>query len=178
MTRPKRQHVLGGLIALLLAGFLFVIEPSFRDLAGPAVAVGDAAPAFRLTAETGQPVDLNDFRGRFLVLNFWATWCPPCVEEMPSLNQFHKQFAGRGVIVLGVSVDRDREAYQRFLERAGVEFLTVRDPERKVSRLYGTFKYPETYFIDPQGKVVQKIIGKADWTDPRMFDYMNQLLKS
>ncbi len=169
--------MLVALIGALLLALLWTVRPAFENLTGPAVSVGDAAPEFQLTADNGQPVGLKNFRGRFLVLNFWATWCPPCVEEMPSLNEFHRQFASRGVVVLGISVDKDVAAYHQFLGKAGVQFQTLRDPERRVSRLYGTFKYPETYFIDRQGKVVQKIIGKAEWTDPRMTEYMNDLLK-
>jgi len=177
MAALRKQHLLSGLIGGLTAAFIASLWPSFRDLAGAAVAVGDQAPAFRLMSENGQPTQLADFRGKFLILNFWATWCPPCVQEIPSLNQFHKKWSSRGVVVLGVSVDRDLEVYQKFLQKAQVQFLSVRDPERKVSRLYGTFKYPESYFIDPQGKVVHKIIGPADWTDPKMFDYLEQLLR-
>jgi peroxiredoxin len=177
MPRPRKEHVLGGLIAVLTAGLLVTVEPSFRNAVGPAVEVGDEAPEFSLASDAGRTVELKEFRGRFVVLNFWATWCPPCVEEMPSLDRFHQQFSSRGVVVLGVSVDQDVNAYQQFLKKAGVTFLTLRDPERKVSRLYGTYKYPETYFIDRQGKIVQKIIGQADWTDPKMVDYMNRLIQ-
>ena len=163
--------MLPGLIAALTVAFLISIRPSFEGLSGPAVREGDEAPEFNLMSDTGQPIQLKDFHGKFVILNFWATWCPPCVEEMPSLARFSEQFASRGVVVLGVSVDQDREVYQKFLERAGVKFATARDPERKVSRLYGTFKFPETYFIDRSGKVVQKVIGKAEWTDPEMLRY-------
>ncbi|HYM13599.1 MAG TPA: TlpA disulfide reductase family protein, partial [Bryobacterales bacterium] len=158
--------------------FIVSLRPSFEDLTGPAVEVGDQAPEFSLMSESGQPIQLKDFHGKFLILNFWATWCPPCVEELPSLERFHSQFASRGVVVLGVSEDEDRAAYEQFLQKAGVQFQTVRDPNRKVSHLYGTFKYPETYFIDGNGKVVQKVIGPTNWTDPRMTGFMEQLLRS
>ena len=177
MTVVDRQRAAAGFIGATLVALLAILYPAFQDLTGPAVAVGDEAPGFRLTSEEGRPVDLQDFRGRLLVLNFWATWCPPCVEELPSLGEFHTQFAGRGVAVLGVSVDRDAAAYRQFLDKAGVKFPTVRGPERRISRLYGTFKYPETYLIDRAGKVVQRIIGKTDWTDPKMVEYVDRLLK-
>ena len=177
MALIRKQHVLPGLIGLLTAAFLLTLRPSFQDAGGAGVAVGDEAPEFHLMSETGQPIQLKDFRGQFVVLNFWATWCPPCVDEMPSLNRFHQRFASRGVVVLGVSVDDNFHAYQQFLKKAGVEFLTVRDPERKVSRQYGTFKYPETYFIDRQGKVAHKFIGPKDWNDPEILDFMDQLLR-
>ncbi|MBI3667991.1 MAG: TlpA family protein disulfide reductase [Acidobacteria bacterium] len=177
MALPAKRHLLPALIGLLTAGFLAVLWPSFQNAGGTGVAVGEEAPEFQLMSDAGQTIQLKDFKGKFIVVNFWATWCPPCVEEMPSLNRFHQRFASRGVVVLGVSVDDNPNAYQQFLKRAGVQFLTVRDPERKVSRQYGTFKYPETYFIDRQGKVIQKIIGMADWNDQQMIDYMEQLLR-
>ncbi len=166
-----------GLIVLLTGAFIASLWPSFQGSGGAVVGVGDDAPEFNLTSDAGKPIQLSDFRGKFVILNFWASWCAPCVEEMPSLERFAEQFSPKGVVVLGVSVDEDRGAYQQFLRRVGVQFLTVRDPEKKTSRRYGTLKYPETYFIDPKGRVVQKVIGKADWTDPQILDYMEQLLK-
>ena len=177
MPRLTREHLLPGLIAALTVAFLISIRPSFEGLSGPAVREGDEAPEFNLMSDRGQPIQLKDLRGKLVILNFWATWCQPCVEEIPSLARFSDQFASRGVVVLGVSVDEDRDVYQKFLERAGVKFLTARDPERKISRLYGTFKFPETYLIDRGGKVVQKVIGKAEWMDPEMLRYMEQLLQ-
>ena len=177
MPRLNKDHVLPGLIAILTVAFLISIRPSFEGLSGPAVQEGDEAPEFNLTSDQGQAIQLKGLRGKLVILNFWATWCQPCVEEIPSLGRLSEQFASRGVVVLGVSVDQDREVYKRFLDRAGVRFLTARDPERKISRLYGTFKFPETYLIDRSGKVVQKVIGKAEWMDPEMLRYMEQLLQ-
>jgi cytochrome c biogenesis protein CcmG/thiol:disulfide interchange protein DsbE len=173
-----RDRVIPSLIVLLAVAFVVSLRPSFQNLTGAGVEVGDDAPGFHLTSDSGKAIQLSDFQGKFLVLNFWATWCPPCLEELPSLSRLHENFEGRGVVVLGVSVDEDAQAYREFLTRAGVKFLTARDPERKVSRTYGTFKYPETYFIDRKGKVVQKIIGARDWTDPQMVADLEQLLKS
>jgi peroxiredoxin len=121
-------------------------------------------------------VSLDNFGGKLLVLNFWATWCPPCVQEMPSLDQFSREFSKDGVVVLGISVDKDVNAYRKFLSRAQVSFLMARDPEGKINAEYGTFKYPETYLINPQGKVVQKVIGPESWTDPRMTQMVRALL--
>ena len=173
----SRQHVLPGLVVALTAGLLYTSWPAFRDTSAPAVQVGDEAPEFTLMSDGGRPVQLKDFQGKFLILNFWATWCPPCVEELPSLNRFSQRFSQQDVVVLGVSVDLDGGAYQKFLQAAGVKFPTVRDPERKTSRLYGTFKFPESYFIDRKGKVVQKIAGPADWNDPEIVALMEQLLR-
>jgi thiol-disulfide isomerase/thioredoxin len=111
-------------------------------------------------------------KGQVVVLNFWATWCPPCVEEMPSLVTMQKQLANKGVTVFAVSLDVDKGAYEKFLRDHGVELLTVRDPDQKSSSMYGTFRYPETYIIDRKGVVRRKFIGAVDWTHPEIESYI------
>ena len=171
-----REQLIPGGIAVLTLAFIGSLWPSFQNLTGTGVEVGDDAPDFSLMSDRGQTIQLQDFRGKLLVLNFWATWCPPCLEELPSLNRFHERLASQGVVVLGVSIDEDADLYRQFLKKAGVQFPTVLDPGRKVMHGYGTFKVPETYFIDKQGKVVQKIVGPRDWTDPQLFADIQKLL--
>ena len=110
-----------------------------------------------------------------MLLNFWATWCPPCIEEMPSLVQMQQRMKGRGVTVLAVSVDVDQNQYQRFLSEHNVNLLAVRDAEQKSNTLYGTFKFPETYVIDRNGVVRRKFIGAVDWTEPDVIEYLGKL---
>jgi len=110
------------------------------------------------------------------VLNFWATWCPPCIEEMPSLNDFQKRLAPQGVVVLGVSVDKSEKVYREFLRKANVSFQTARDPGADISAEYGTFKFPETYVIDSNGRVVQKHIGARNWSDEQLLNEIRALL--
>ena len=92
--------------------------------------------------DSDRKVSLQEFRGKIVVLNFWATWCPPCVDEMPSLVQMQQKMKGKGVEVLAISVDADQSAYQNFLKSYKVDLLTVRDPEQKSNNLYGTSKFP------------------------------------
>jgi peroxiredoxin len=140
------------------------------------VEAGDKAPSFSITANNGQKLSQRDFGGKLLVLNFWATWCPPCVEEMPSLNQFAQAMAPSGVVVLGVSIDKNERLYREFLQRQQLQFKVARDPEENISSSYGTFKWPETYVIDRQGKVVQKYVGPRNWTDPEIVNSIRALL--
>jgi peroxiredoxin len=133
--------------------------------------VGEAAPDFSIQG-SDKAVALHDLKGQVVVLNFWATWCPPCVEEMPSLVLMQKQLADKGVKVFAVSLDVDKNAYEKFLKDHGVDLLTVRDPEQKSSSMYGTFKYPETYIIDRKGVVRRKFIGPVDWTHPEIESYI------
>ena len=135
--------------------------------------VGGPAPDFTVQ-DADRKVTLHDLRGRVVVLNFWATWCPPCIDEMPSLVRMQSDFKDR-VVVLAVSVDEDERSYRTFLKKNNVDLLTVRDPQQKSNELYGTFKFPETYIIDRQGVVQRKFIGPVDWTRPDVVAYLNQL---
>jgi len=173
MQSVKIDQVLKGAIVVLLGVLCFVLYTGIHERI---VQVGDSAPDFTVTADNGQKVSLSDFGGKLLVLNFWATWCQPCVEEVPSLDQFAKEMAGSGIVVVGVSVDKDPKAYRAFLSRAKVNFLTARDPDANISADYGTFKYPETYIIDSKGKVLQKVIGATNWTDPNVVSGIKSLL--
>ncbi len=175
MAAVKTENVLRGLIVLCLALLVWVVADTFHE---KVVVAGDTAPDFSIATDSGRTVTRSDFGGKLLVLNFWATWCPPCIEEMPSLDQFQKQFAGDGVVVLGVSVDQSPGAYRNFLSKVNVAFQTARDPESRISTEYGTSKYPETYIINRDGRVVEKIIGPTNWTDEAMLARVKGLLAS
>jgi peroxiredoxin len=137
---------------------------------------GDTAPDFRVLTERGKTMTPRDFGGKLLVLNFWASWCPPCVEETPSLNAFSLEAAKKGIIVLGVSIDRNETAYKKFLAQHRIAFDTSFDPEADVSTSYGTFQFPETYIIDKSGKVVEKIISNQNFMDPDFMDHLSKML--
>jgi cytochrome c biogenesis protein CcmG, thiol:disulfide interchange protein DsbE len=175
MAAVKGERILQGLIAACLAILAWVVIDTFRERV---VVAGDTAPQFSISTDAGRTVTRSDFGGKLLVLNFWATWCQPCIEEMPSLDQFQKTFADSGVVVLGVSVDQSAQAYRNVLAKAKVAFQTARDPEGRISAEYGTFKYPETYIIDREGLVVEKIIGPANWTGSGMIARVKKLLSS
>jgi cytochrome c biogenesis protein CcmG/thiol:disulfide interchange protein DsbE len=135
--------------------------------------VGHEAPDFTVQ-DSDRRVELYQLRGRVIVLNFWATWCPPCVEEMPSLVAMQQQLRP-GVQVLAVSVDEDPAAYHHFLQEHAINLLTVRDAGKKSSTLYGTFGWPETYIIDRRGVIRRKFIGPVDWSSPEIVHYLNSL---
>jgi cytochrome c biogenesis protein CcmG/thiol:disulfide interchange protein DsbE len=136
--------------------------------------IGRAAPDFTV-GDSDRTVTLSQFKGQVVVLNFWATWCPPCIEEMPSLVEMQQRMKAKGVTVLAVSIDVDANAYREFLKQHGVNLLTVRDPDQKAPSLYGTSKWPETYIIDRNGMVRRKFIGAVDWTDPEVIEYLGKL---
>ncbi len=135
--------------------------------------IGSAAPQFTIT-DSQRTVSLSQFQGKPVVLNFWATWCPPCIQEMPSLVQLQKQL-GDKVTILAVSEDDDDNAYKQFVRDHNVDLLTVRDTGQKTNAVYGTFKFPETFVIDSNGKIVRKFIGAQEWTSPDIVDYLKKM---
>ncbi len=159
-------------VGLASVGVLWlVLRPRAR---GP-VSLGERAPNFTLPRVPSGDVSLSDFRGKVVLVNFWATWCPPCVEETPSLEAFASKMQDRGVVVVGVSVDEDGGALQKFVEAYHLTYPIARDPGLNVPHRYGTFKFPETYIIDRNGRVAEKIIGATNWTDPRMVAFVDSL---
>ena len=134
--------------------------------------IGNAAPEFTIT-EPQRTVALSQFRGKPVLLNFWATWCPPCVQEMPSLVALQKQL-GDKVIILAVSEDDDDAAYKQFIRDHNVDLFTVRDT-RHNNELYGTTGFPETFVIDANGKILRKFIGPQEWTSPEIVEYLQKL---
>ncbi|HEY2351730.1 MAG TPA: TlpA disulfide reductase family protein [Candidatus Acidoferrum sp.] len=158
----------------IAAGILVLFAmPSYRQ--GEASIAGKPAMDFPITL-AGKSEHLADLKGKVVVLNFWATWCPPCVEETPSLNRLQKYIDSRGGMVLGVSVDDDDAAYEKFLKDQAVIFPTYRDTTKKSAADYGTSMYPETYIIDRRGKIARKFVGPQQWDSPEMLAYFDAVL--
>jgi peroxiredoxin len=160
-------------IALAIAIVLAFVMPSYRQ--GEASLAGKTAADFAIQLD-GKPAHLSDLKGKVVVLNFWATWCPPCVEETPALNGLQQRIASRGGVVLGISVDDDQAAYHKFLQDQHVVFPTYRDESKKSAMDYGTKMYPETYIIDRRGKIARKVIGPQQWDSPQMLAYFDAIL--
>jgi cytochrome c biogenesis protein CcmG/thiol:disulfide interchange protein DsbE len=133
---------------------------------------GKVAPDFTVSDGT-TTIHLANYRGRVVLLNFWATWCPPCVQEMPGLVELHHDRPD--LAILAVSIDDDPNAYSRFLVRRNVDFITVRDPSQSAARLYHTEGWPETYIIDRQGVIRRKIVGDPDWSNPEIRAYLKSM---
>jgi peroxiredoxin len=161
--------------AVAMAASILVLfaMPSYRQ--GEASIAGKPAVDFPLTL-AGKSEHLSDLKGKVVVVNFWATWCPPCVEETPSLNRLQKYIDSRGGMVLGVSVDEDGAAYEKFLKDQAVVFPTYRDASKKSAADYGTSLYPETYIIDRHGKIARKFVGEQQWDSAEMLQYFDAIL--
>jgi thiol-disulfide isomerase/thioredoxin len=134
--------------------------------------IGKPAPVF-VMSDGVQTVDLAKLRGKVVVLNLWATYCAPCIEELPSLLAMQRKIPSLEVVA--VSIDQDDVVYRKYLKKYNVDVLTVRDSEQKVNAMYGTVLIPETYVIDRQGIIRRKFIGAQDWTSADIVDYLNKL---
>ena len=166
------NKVLRALLVVLTVCFATVIGWSLRDSSAKE---GGRAPDFSVKTDQGTVVTANSFGGKVLVLNFWATWCAPCVQEIPSLSEFQKRFANSGVVVVAISVDKNEQKYRTFLERIHVSFETAHDPNMDVSNEYGTFQFPETYIIK-NGRIMRKFPNAEDWLSDDMTQYIQSLL--
>ena len=133
---------------------------------------GRVAPDFTVS-DGATTVHLASYRGRVVLLNFWATWCPPCIQEMPALIQLHHEHPELAIVA--VSIDEDPEAYSRFLLRRHVDLITVRDPAQKAAQLFHTDGWPETYIIDRNGVIRRKIVGDPDWSNPEIRAFLKGL---
>lgn len=169
---PSPRRRCGWLASLLLCSF--VIACGERR---PAPTVGQPVPDFAVPSLDGTTVQLSDYRGHVVVVNFWATWCPPCVDEMPSLERLQKALGPKGLKILALSVDHSREDILQFKQEHALSLDILHDEGARVARSYQTFKYPETYIVDPSGILVAKVIGPRDWIAPRVIRELVELLK-
>jgi peroxiredoxin len=161
---------------LVVAGLVLYVffTPSYRQ--GEPTLAGKTAPGFAFTLD-GRPMQLSDLRGKVVVLNFWASWCPPCVEETPSLNRLQTRISPRGGMVLGISVNEEDRDYQKFLQDQKVNFPTYRDSAKKINAEYGTTIFPETYIIDRKGRIARKVIGPQEWDAGDNYAFLDSLLQ-
>lgn len=165
LSRWKEAVLLVIIVSFIALFAVFIVGKKGAPV--KVISEGDAAPDFSLPALDNRVVRLSDFRGRVVMLHFWATWCPPCVEEMPGIEQLYKAFKDSGLEILAVSVDEDgASAVSPFMKKNNLTFPVLLDRGRRVASGYGTFKFPETYVIDRGGIVRFKAIGSLDWTHP------------
>jgi peroxiredoxin len=173
------------LIILILIGsvsvFSFCYIFFWSDRPDPGVDVRSqgavTAPDFGLSNLAGDYVKLSDYRGKVVFLNIWATWCPPCREEMPSMEALYRKLKGRNFEMLAVSVDRDGEKVVRlFAKKYGLTFPVLLDPDNKTYRLYGLTGVPETFIVDKNGTVIHKIIGPQNWMNKEWLDYFDRII--
>jgi len=174
----------GRLAALLIgAGVVFasVLLVLLGEPPGDPVGPGSPAPSFRLPRlhppPAGREVSLEELRGKAVLLNFWATWCKPCEEEMPAMERLYQALRGEPFELLAVSVDEDPAVVEAFRARLGLSFPILHDPDKKAARAYQVFKYPETLLVDRSGMVVARFIGPREWDAEAYVDRVRQVAR-
>ena len=137
-----------------------------------------AAPEFTLPDPAGKKVALKDFRGKLVLLNFWATWCAPCREEMPSMERLYQRFKDKGFVIVGLNVKDRRNDALSFLKELNITFPIVLDPDGQAGLLYGAWGLPVTYLIDSKGTAIARAWGLADWDSPGARQLIAELLNN
>lgn len=190
-TQPMR-HLNNIVVFALVAGLSLLPacgkkeQPPVAATPPPhAVAVkGGQAPDFTLPDLDGKPVSLSSLKGKVVLVNFWATWCPPCKEEIPSMEKLWQRFGKDGLVILAVSVDKiSDEELKKFVQERKMTFTVLRDNSggklgQVAEGLYGTTGVPETFIVDRNGIIQEKVIGAAPWDAPEVIDFFTNLLKS
>ena len=165
------RWLIGGLV---LAAALFALLSG--EGVAPPVGRGSPAPPFSLSSLDGGPVSLADLRGRVVLVNFWATWCKPCEDEMPAMQRLYQQLSGEGFELVAISVDEDVEAVRSFRDRYGLSFTILLDPDRSVAEAYQTFRFPESLLLRPDGVVVERYVGEKRWDAEAYVERIRRLL--
>ncbi len=136
------------------------------------------APDFRLEDLSGKKVELKHFKGKVIFLNFWATWCGPCKEEMPSMEALYQKFKERGFVFLTISVDyEEKKKVKEFIDKHHYTFPVLIDSKCLTLDLYGVKGIPTTILIDKKGRMVGRAIGPKDWKHPEIISVLNQLIE-
>lgn len=165
--------LVGATILAVVFGIVWMQSAQYELLA-----VGKTAPDFSLTDLNDKPQRLSDFRGKVVFLNFWATWCKPCREEMPSMQVLHKNFEKDGLVVLAVSIDRvtTTKDIPPFIKGMNLTFPVLIDSWGKTDKPYKRMGVPETFIIDQQGVIREIVIGPRDWTRLDSLQVLTKLL--
>lgn len=139
---------------------------------------GDMAVEITVNDLEGKKVSLSQFKGKAIMLNFWATWCPPCREEMPSMEAMYQKLKGSSdFVMLAISIDENMEAVKEFVKKNNYKMPVFHDPNREAGSVYGLTGVPETFLIDKKGKIVMKRLGPEDWMKPEVIDTVQGLMK-
>ncbi len=174
----------GAFLSVLLLSVIVVssctLESGNEDSGGEvfiALDKGEMAKDFTLPDLDGEKVTLSDLRGKVVLLNFWATWCPPCRKEMPSMESLHRKYGEKDLVILAVAIDRKgAKVAKPFVEENGLTFPVLIDRRGRVSDLYGVYAVPTTFVIDRNGTIVDKVQGAADWFSEEAQNFFEELI--
>ena len=177
MRKYKISRFFFGLL-LVLPVFLAGCDSPSQQTSAASVELDAEAPDFTLRNVAGEAVSLSDYRGQVVLLNFWATWCPPCKAEMPSMETLYRMLKDEGLVFLAVNAEPNGpQVVPAFLEKNPHSFPILLDDEGLVQKLYGVYKFPETFIIRRDGTIDDRVIGAIDWAHPEAVAYFKTLLK-
>ncbi len=164
------------IVLIAVVGIVLYIATNLPS--STSVAAGDPAPDFQLEDLDGNKVSLAGLRGKVVLVNFWATWCPPCIEEMPSMERLHEAMAGDDFVLLALNTEKKgRTVVPEFLKKTPYSFPILFDDQGVAQQLYGVYKFPESFVIRKDGTVDQKIVGPLDWSSTKNIAYFKKLAK-
>jgi peroxiredoxin len=138
--------------------------------------IGEEAPDFVLKDMSGRDLSLSSFKGKPVVLNFWATWCPYCRQERRYLKSLYEEYKDNDLIIIAVSIDRSAATVRRFLEQNPAPYIVLSDPQGTAAAMYNVMGYPTTYLINRKGKINQKFVGPMEWTDKKAKTFIDKLI--
>lgn len=168
---------IGVIVAVIVAVVAVIVLSGRKDF--EPVAAGAEAIDFTLPDLNGKPVSLKDYRGKVVFLNIWATWCPTCVEEMPSMEALANELKGQPFEIIAVSIDSEGPAVvKKYIEKLGLTFTVLHDRSGKIKNVYKTTGVPETFVIDQNGIIAEKVMGPRDWTNKVYLNTIMELLKN
>jgi peroxiredoxin len=180
-TRKKKQLLLTILFVFTACVILIVFLREERGStlkSTKSIQPGHEVPDFAFPDIDGKKVSLSDHRGKVVLVNVWATWCPPCRQEMPSMQRLYEKFKGESFKILAVSIDSEgRQTVAPFMRKMNLTFTALLDQEETIRPLYGITGVPESFIIDKQGILVKKIIGPINWASPEVFLFFKDLIQ-
>ncbi|MGD2186428.1 MAG: TlpA disulfide reductase family protein [Desulfobacterales bacterium] len=168
------------LVILAVSGLLllFSLKQNNPYLTYSPLKTGRPAPDFTFPGLNGKMVSLSDYRGHVVLVNVWATWCPPCVDEMPSMEKLYQELKAENFEILAVSIDAPgSKAVAPFMKKYNLSFPALMDPEGSIQALYQTTGVPESFIINQEGILIEKVIGARDWATPEFIDFFRDLLQ-
>jgi peroxiredoxin len=172
------------LIFLIIFGIGIIVllqtKDSYFDLSGKSrINKGVPAPEFTLPGLDGNMVSLADYKGKVVLLNIWATWCPPCVAEMPSMEKLYQELKDEDFEILAVSIDvTGSEIVAPFMKKHKLSFPALTDTQGTIKDLYQTTGVPESFIIDKDGMIAEKVIGPREWATPDVINYFRNLIQT
>jgi len=170
---------------LLIAAFIFIplwtgwsqdLDKVLSDLGFDLPTEEFPVPEFSLTSLSGEEVSISDYRGKVVFLNFWATWCPPCRAEMPSMQEVYERWEDKDFEMVAVNLREDNKTVEKYMEEGGYTFPVLMDKEGQIGGLFGVTGIPTTFMVDKEGRLIARLVGTREWDVPEFEALLEKLV--